>query len=97
MKVLLTVSRVRSSIADAKTEQDISIALRQHRIRFSWTTSPGFLAARVPVRSGSVLIFRTASRSAPFSVRFDPVSGSVSPVSVFHGSPFPVPRFPVND
>lgn len=97
MKMLLTADRIRSAIAGAKTEQDISAALRRHRIRFTWTTSPGFLAARVPVRSGSVLIIRTASRSAPFSVRFDSVSGSVSPVSVFQVSPFPVPHFPVND
>lgn len=92
MKALLTVSRIRSAIAGAKTEQDISAALHRHSIRFSWTTAPGFLAARVPVRSGSVLIIRAASRSAPFSVRFDS-GASVSTVSAFPSSPFPVPRF----
>lgn len=97
MKILLTADRVRSILTGARTEKDVENILRAHRIRFSWTTSPGFLAARVRVRSGSVLIVRTASRSAPFSVRFDPVSGSVSPVSVFQCCPFPVPRFPVND
>ena len=93
MKMLLTAGRIRSILTGARTEKDVEHILRAHRIRFSWTTSPGFLAARVPVRSGSVLIIRTASRSAPFSVRFDFVSGSVSPVSAFPVSTFPVPRF----
>lgn len=96
MKMLLTADRIRSAIAGAKTEQDISATLRRHRIRFSWTTTPGFLAARVPVRSGSVLIIRTASRSAPFSVRFDS-GATVSTVSAFQASPFPVPRFQAFD
>lgn len=97
MKILLTADRVRSILTGARTEKDVEHILRAHRVRFSWTTSPGFLAARVPVRSGSVLIIRTASRSTPFSIRFDSVSGSVSPVSVFQVPTFPVPRFPVND
>lgn len=93
MKILLTADRVRAILTGARTEKDVENILRAHRIRFSWTTSPGFLAARVRVRSGSVLIIRTASRSAPFSVRFDSVSVSVSTVSAFPVSPFPVPRF----
>lgn len=97
MKMLLTAGRIRAALDDARTEKDVELSLRAHKIRFSYDTYAGFLAFRVPVRSGSVLIIRTASRSAPFSVRFDSVSGSVSPVSVFQVSPFPVPRFPVND
>ena len=69
MKMLLTAGRVRSAISGARTEKDIVNSLRRHRIRFSWTTSPGFTAIRIPVRSGSVLVYRTASRSAPFAVR----------------------------
>lgn len=78
MKILLTVSRIRSVIADARTEKDIEISLRRHQIRFAYDTSPGFLAIRIPSRSGSVLVYRTASRSAPFAVR--PASPSCFPV-----------------
>ena len=69
MKILLTVSRIRSVIDGARTEKDIEISLRRHRIRYTYDTSPGFLAIRVPSRTGSVLVYRTASRSAPFAVR----------------------------
>lgn len=93
MKVLLTTDRIRAALEDARTEKDVELSLRAHKIRFSYDTCAGFLAFRIPTRSGSVLVYRTASRSAPFSVRFDSVSGSVSPVSAFPVSPFPVPRF----
>jgi hypothetical protein len=69
-RLFLTPARVRSVIGSARTEKDISDSLRLHHIRFHWTTAPGFLAASVPVRSGTVIIYRTASRSAPFVVRF---------------------------
>lgn len=69
MKMLLTPGRVRSAISGARTEKDIVNSLRLHRIRFSWTTAPGFTAIRVPVRSGSVLVYRTCSRSVPFTVK----------------------------
>ena len=69
MKLLLTTARLRSVIDDARTEKDLELSLRRHRIRFTWTTEPGYLAARVPLRSGPVLVYRTASRSAPFRIR----------------------------
>ena len=69
MKMLLTANKVRAIADAAATEKDLEILFRSHKIRFSWTTAPGFLAARVPVRSGSVLVYRTCSRSAPFRVR----------------------------
>lgn len=82
MKMLLTASRVRSAIAGARTEKDIELSLRMHRIRYSYDTSAGMLAFRVPCRTGSVLIVRTASRSCPFRV-LQPVPVSVPlPVSV---------------
>ena len=69
MRLLLTPGRIRSVIADARTEKDLEILLRAHKIRFSYDTGAGFLAFRIPARSGSALVYRTASRSAPFVVR----------------------------
>ena len=69
MKVLLSADRIRSIVVAAGTEKELENTFRRHRIRFSWTTEPGYIAARVPCRSGAVLVYRTASRSAPFQVR----------------------------
>jgi len=69
MKLLLTTDRIRSAIDGAKTEKDVELSLRAHKIRYTYTTAPGFLAIRIPARSGSVLVYRTTSRSAPFTVR----------------------------
>lgn len=83
MKMLLTSNRIRSIISGAKTEKDIERAFRSHGIRFSYDTRAGFLAFRIAARSGSVLVYRTCSRSAPFAVR------SAAPAA--HGFPlFPV-------
>jgi hypothetical protein len=69
MKILLTPARVRSVIADARTEKDIELSLRRHRIRYSYNISTGFMAFHIPARSGPIIVYRTASRSAPFTVR----------------------------
>ena len=69
MKMLLTPARIRSALDGARTEKDVELSLRAHKIRFSYDTRAGFLAFRVPARSGAILIYRTASRSAPFVVR----------------------------
>ena len=90
MKLLLTPARIRSVIADARTEKDLELSLRRHKIRFSYDTSAGILAFRIPLRSGPVLVYRTASRSAPFRIR------SAAPVSR-SSYPFPVPRFSWDD
>lgn len=90
MKLLLTADRIRSIASAAGTEKELETLLRSHKIRFSWTTSPGYLAARVPCRSGSVLIYRTCSRSTPLQVR----SAEPAPAA---GYPFPVPRFAWDD
>ena len=68
MNALLTPSRLRAIAADVRTEKDLELTLRAHKIRFSYDTSAGFLSFRVPVRSGAVRIVRTASRSCPFRV-----------------------------
>lgn len=69
MKLLLTAGRIRSVIADAMTEKDLELALRARKIRYHYDTSAGFLALRIPARTGALLVYRTASRSAPFTVR----------------------------
>lgn len=70
MKILLTTDRVRSALADAKTEKDAALALRRHRIRYGFSTEGGYTHIRIPVRSGVVRVYRTASRTAPLTVRF---------------------------
>ena len=84
MKLLITASRLRSAIADARTEKDIEMSLRAHKIRFSYDTSSGILAFRVPTVTGSALIIRTASRSAPFRVLAAAPAPAVAPVPVLH-------------
>ena len=69
MKMLLTADRIRAALDDARTEKDVELSLRAHKIKFSYDTSAGFMAFRIPARSGVVLVYRTASRSAPFMVR----------------------------
>lgn len=69
MKLLITADRIRSAIAGATTEKDVELSLRSHKIRYSYDTRTGFLAFRIPARSGSVLVYRTASRTAPFTVK----------------------------
>ena len=46
MKLLLTADRLRSIAAAAGTEKELENLLHKHKIRFSWTTAPGYLAAR---------------------------------------------------
>ena len=43
MKLLLSVDRIRSIAAAAGTEKELESLLRKHKIRFSWTTAPGYL------------------------------------------------------
>ena len=80
MKMLLTVDRIRAIVSDARTEKDIELSLRSHKIKFSYDTSAGFMAFRIPARSGAVLVYRTCSRSAPFMVRAAAPAFPVVPV-----------------
>lgn len=96
MKPLITADRLRSAVAGASTEKELACSLRAHRIPFTWTTAPGYLAALVHTRSGSVYIYRAAGRSAPFRVRSAaPVARSAAPLRV--GYPFQVPRWTWDD
>lgn len=65
----ITTEKIRSVLAEAKTEQDISILLRSHKIKYSFTTETGFLSVRIPCRKGCVRVYRVASKSCPFVVR----------------------------
>ena len=89
MKMLLTVDRIRAMVAGARTEKDIELSLRSHKIKFSYDTGAGFLAFRIPARSGTVLVYRTCSRSAPFAVRAAAPAPS--------GYPYKLPRFAWDD
>lgn len=90
MRLLLTADRLRNIAATAATERELENVLRRHKIRFCWTTAPGFLAARVPCRSGSVLIYRAAGRSGCMVTRSAP---AVAPACY----PLPLPRFTWDD
>ena len=72
--MLITSARVRSLVSDCKTEMEIASVLRSRKIKYSFSTASGFLSIRIPCRKGSIIIYRTCSRSAPFMVK------SVSPV-----------------
>ena len=87
MKILLTAARIRSALDGARTEKDVKLSLRAHKIRFSYDTSAGYMAIRIPARSGAFLVYRTCSRSAPFMVR------SAAPACY----PFTLPRFSWDD
>ena len=72
MKILITSSRIRSVLADSRTEKDITDSLRSHGIKYHYSTEGGYTHISVPVRSGSILIYRTVSRSAPIVIKFAP-------------------------
>ena len=85
MKMLLTADRIRSALDGARTEKDVELSLRAHKIRFSYDASAGYLAFRIPARSGTVLVYRTCSRSAPFQVRSAAPAGAPD-----HSAPRPL-------
>ena len=94
MRLLLTPDRVRSMIDGAKTEKDVELSLRRHKVRYHYDTSAGFLAIRIPCRTGSVLVYRTASRTVPFRV-LPAKPGAARPAPI--GYPNPVPAFAWDD
>lgn len=79
MKV--TAERLRSIIAECKTEADVVRTLRSHRVRYYFTTETGYMSIKVPCRTGAVHIYRTCSRSAPLRME------SSSPI------PYTIPMF----
>lgn len=85
--ILINSNRIRSIIADCKTEQEIILSLRSHKIKYTYTTETGFLSIRIPCKKGIIRIYKTCSRSAPFVVRSETAS--------FY--PFPLPVYSWND
>lgn len=81
MKLLLSVDRIRAIVAGARTEKDIELSLRSHKVRYSYDTRAGFLSFRIPARSGTVLVYRTCSRSAPFRAIVAAPEGPVFPAA----------------
>lgn len=77
MKMLINAARVRALLENVRTEKDVEMILRAHRIRYSYDTSAGYTAFRIPARYGPVLVFRTASRKAPFMVQAAPARCTV--------------------
>ena len=61
MKPIITAARIRSIIADARTERDVTDALRRHRVPYTFTTETGSLSIRIPCRAGAVHVFRSGS------------------------------------
>ena len=87
---LVTLPRVRSILADAKNEQDAARALRARRVRYSFSTAGGVFHIRIPARTGTITVTRTASRTAPLRIVAAAPAGSVP-------YPFPVPCWSWDD
>lgn len=66
--ILITSRRLRSILSDCRTEADLQAALRYHRIKFKYDTSPGYLSVLVPTATGAVRVTKTASKTAPFTI-----------------------------
>ena len=82
--VALSIKRVRSVVADCKTENDIALALRSHKIKYSFSTDHGFLQIRIPYRKGFIRIYRTCSKACPWFVSTVPSVPWFAPVPVIH-------------
>lgn len=87
---LITPARIRFILGDARTEQDAARALRAHRVRYSFSTTGGYLHIRIPARTGTITVTRTASRTAPLRIATAAPSGPVP-------YPFPVPCWSWDD
>lgn len=66
--IIITPNRIKSIIADCKTDADLVANLRYHRIRYRYTTESGYLSVVIPCSTGSVRVYRSASKSNPFRV-----------------------------
>ena len=76
--IIVTPSRVKSIVADCKTDADLIANLRYHRIKYAYTTETGFLSVVIPCSTGKLRVYKTASRSNPFRV------APVSPAPFYH-------------
>lgn len=80
--ILINTKKIRSLIADCKTEMEIVSVLRSHKVKYTFTTNTGYLSIRIPCRTGAVRIYRVCSRSAPFLVSNE--QGKIRPIPVLH-------------
>ena len=76
--IIITPARIRSIVSDCKTDADLIASFRRHRVKYGYTTEPGFLSVVVPCGTGKVMVYRTASKSNPFRV------APVSPAPYYH-------------
>ena len=67
--ILPNAEKIRNIIKGAKTEQDITILLRLHKIKYHFTTDTGYLNIRIPCRKGCIRVYRVANRNNPFVIR----------------------------
>lgn len=83
--MFVSVSRLRSLISGCRTDPEVVAVLRSHKIRYSYTTETGSLSIKIPCQKGSVRIYRTCSRSAPYMVSAVTPSAFIpAPVPVLH-------------
>ena len=66
--MLTTSRRIRSIVSECRTEADVQIALRSHKIRYGFAVDTGFLSIVIPCLTGKVRVYRCASKSRPFNV-----------------------------
>jgi len=66
--VIITPNRVKSIISECKTEADLETTLRYHKLKHKYTTETGFLSCVIPCKTGSVRIYKVASKTNPFVV-----------------------------
>lgn len=72
--IIITPNRIKNMLTDCRTEADVAATLRYHKVKFRYSTDCGFMSIVVPCSSGSVRVYRTASKVAPI------VIGHIAPV-----------------
>lgn len=75
--IIITPNRIKAIVSECKTDADLVANLRHHKIRYRYTTESGFLSVVIPCSTGSVRVYRTASRANPFKV------AQISPVPYY--------------
>ena len=66
--IILTPNRVKSIVANCKTDVELIANLRRHKIRYGYTTDAGFLSVVIPCSTGKIRVYRSASKSCPYKV-----------------------------
>ena len=81
MRATIKAARVRAILYDARTDRDITDALRRHCIRYRYSTTGGVFHVVVPCIGGALRVFVTADRSVPpVVVPCSPARSGVVPV-----------------